>query len=294
MEKFAQILISGVAVGGIYAMAALGFVLIFKATRVVNFAQGSLMMLGGYVGFAAVVTWSMPIVLGFVVSAVVVGLVGALIYVLTLRPVVNRGTDTGGFAQVIITMAWTILIVAAIQFIWGAVAQRPPNIFPTGTTEVGGILLAYNDMGTIAITLVVVLAFTLLFRFTRYGLVLRGLADNRQAAVMMGADPRIANAGAWALAAAAAALAGFTLTTYSPLTLTFGDIALMAFPAVVLGGIDSIVGGLIGGILIGIVQQLAAGYIDPGFGQTAGFIVMLVVLLVRPNGILGSPETVRL
>src|SRR5215207_5574832 len=121
---------------------------------------------------------------------------------------------------------------------------------------------------------------------------MRGLADNRQAAVMMGASETRANVGAWALAGAAAAIAGLTLTSYSPLGLTFPELAMLAFPAVVLGGIDSIPGGLAGGILIGIAQQLAGGYIDPAFGQTAGFIIMLIVLMVRPYGLLGSPEVV--
>lgn len=293
MEKFLQLLVSGIAVGGIYAIAALGFVLIFKATKIINFSQGSLMMLGGYIGFAVTVSLALATPFAFVIAAVVVAAVGALMYALTLRPVASRSHDTE-FAQVIITMAWTIIIISVIHFLWGPIALRPPDIFPSGTTEVLGLRIAYNDIGTIIITVVVITIFTLLFRFTRYGLVMRALASNPQAAVMMGANPAIANAGAWALAAGVAAIAGVTLTAYSPLTLTFGDIALMAFPAAVLGGIDSIPGGLLGGILIGIVQQMASGYVDPGFGQTAGFILMLLVLLMRPNGLLGSPETARI
>jgi len=293
VEKFVQLTISGIAVGGIYAMAALGFVLIFKATRVINFAQGAWMMLGGYVGFAAAVTWGLPIILSFFVAAVVLGFVGAAIYGFTLAPIESAHTDTH-YAQVITTMGWTIIITAIVQFIWGPISRRFPPIFPGGTFEVLGVRIAWNDVGTIGITLVVVLAFTLLFRFTRYGLVMRGVADNRQSAVMMGASERVVNLGAWGLAACAAAVAGVTLTTYSPLGLTFQDWALLAFPAVVLGGIDSIPGGLAGGILIGVVQQLAAGYIDPGFGQAAGFMLMLVVLLVRPNGLFGSVEAARL
>jgi branched-chain amino acid transport system permease protein len=292
MEKFIQLLVSGIAVGGIYAMAALGFVLVFKATRVINFAQGHLMMLGGYVAFAAAVSWSLPIPLAFAVAAAIVGGVGALMYLTSLAPISTRGGNTE-FAQVIITMAWSLVIVAAIQFTWGAVGLRMDPIFPGGTFELAGARISYNDVGTIVITLVVVALFTVFFKYTRYGLTMRALADNPQAAVILGASQLRANAGAWLLAAAAAAIAGVTLTAYSPLSLTFGDIAMMAFPAVVLGGMDSIPGGLIGGIIIGLVQQFAAGYIDPGFGQTAGFIIMLVVLLIRPHGILGSPEAVR-
>ena len=123
------------------------------------------------------------------------------------------------------------------------------------------------------------IAFTLFFEYTRFGLVMRGMADNRQAAVMMGADEQRTNLGAWVLAGVGAAIAGLTLSTYSPLTLSFPDLAFLAFPAVVLGGIDSIPGALAGGILIGIVQQMAGGYISADFSTTAGFIVMLGVLL---------------
>jgi branched-chain amino acid transport system permease protein len=293
VEKFAQLTVSGIAVGGIYAMAALGFVLVFKATRIINFAQGAMMMLGGYVGFAVAVTLGLPIVTAFLLSAIVLAAVGALVYGATLRPLSRRQTDTE-FAQVISTMGWTIMITAAVQYIWGPISRRFPPIFPSGTFEIAGVRISYNDVGTIGITLAVVIAFTLLFQYTRYGLVMRGLADNRQAAVMLGASETRANIGAWALAGAAAAIAGLTLTSYSPLGLTFPDLAMLAFPAVVLGGIDSIPGGLAGGVLIGIVQQYAGGYIDPGFGQTAGFMLMLIVLLIRPHGLFGSKEVVRL
>jgi branched-chain amino acid transport system permease protein len=293
MEKFAQLLVSGIAVGGIYAISALGFVLIFKATKIVNFAQGNLMMLGGYVGYAALITWSLSMPLAFAVSALVIAAVGALIYLLTLRPIASRAGSTE-FAQVIITMACTIVIAAVVQYIWGPGQQNVPNIFPTGVFMVAGVRIAYNDVGTIAITLGVVIAFTLLFRFTRFGLTMRALADNRQAAVMVGANPDLVCAGAWALAAAVAAVAGMTLTSYGGLNLSFGNIALLAFPAAVLGGIDSIPGALVGGILIGIVQSMAGGYIDPAFGQTAGFMVMLIFLMVRPNGLFGSPDIARI
>ncbi|HVV91682.1 MAG TPA: branched-chain amino acid ABC transporter permease [Solirubrobacterales bacterium] len=293
MEKFFQILVSGIAVGGIYAIAALGFVLIFKATRIVNFAQGSLMMLGGYVGYAAVVTWSLSMPIAFIVSAIAIATVGAVIYLLTLRPVASRAGDTS-FAQVIITMACTIVIAAVVQYIWGPTQLNMPDIFPSGVFMVGGVRIAWADVGTIGITLAVVVVFTAVFRFTRFGLMMRALADNRQAAVMVGANPDLVSAGAWALAAAVAAIAGMTLTSYGGLNLSFGNIALLAFPAAVLGGIDSIPGALVGGVLIGIVQQLSGGYIDPAFGQTAGFIVMLIVLMLRPNGLFGSPDIARI
>jgi branched-chain amino acid transport system permease protein len=293
MEKFAQLLVSGIAVGGIYAISALGFVLIFKATKIVNFAQGSLMMLGGYVGYAVVVTWSLSMPVAFVVSALAIGAVGAIIYMVTLRPVASRPGNSE-FAQVIITMGCTTVIAAVVQYIWGASPLNVPNIFPTGIFEVAGVRIAYADVGTIAITLGVVVVFTLLFRLTRFGLMMRALADNRQAAVMVGANPDLVCAGAWGLAAAVAAIAGMTLTSYGGLNLSFGNIALLAFPAAVLGGIDSIPGALVGGILIGIVQQMAGGYINPAFGQTAGFIVMLAFLMVRPNGLFGSPDIARI
>jgi branched-chain amino acid transport system permease protein len=293
VEKFFQLLVSGVARGGIYAMAALGFVLIFKATRVINFAQGALMMLGGYVGFAVAATWGLPIVIAFALGGLAVAVVGGFMYWSSLAPLESSDTNTE-FAQVIITMGWSILIAAVVQYIWGPISRRFPTIFPSGTFQIHGVRIAYIDVGTIGITLAVVLACSLIFQFTRYGLVMRGIADNRQSAVMMGADERRANIGAWALAAGVAAIAGITLSSYTPLGLTYPDVAMMAFPAVVLGGIDSIPGGLVGGILIGVIQQMAGGYIDPAFGTTAGFILMLVVLLVRPNGLLGSPEAVRL
>ncbi len=292
MERFIQTAISGVAVGGIYAMAALGFVLVFKATRIINFAQGLLMTLGGYMGLAFAVSLAIPIPIAFLLSAVVVSGVGSLMYVSSLAPVSRRGGNTE-FAQVIITIGWSIMISATIQYFWGPVTRSFPDIFPQGVWVVSGVRVPYEDLGTIAITVGVVLVFTLIFNYTRFGLIMRGVADNRQAAVILGASERMVSTGAWALATAAAAVAGVTLTSYVPLGLTFGDIALMAFPAVVIGGIDSVPGGLVGGVLVGVVQQMAAAYIDPGIGLTAGFTVMLVVLLIRPSGLFGSPEVAR-
>ena len=129
MEKFIQLLVSGIAAGGIYAMAALGFVLVFKATRIINFAQGSMMMLGGYVGFAFAVSAGLPIILSFALSAVVLGATGAAMYGISLRPLVRRKTNTE-FAQVIITMGWTIIIGAVVELIWGALPKNFPQIFP--------------------------------------------------------------------------------------------------------------------------------------------------------------------
>jgi branched-chain amino acid transport system permease protein len=293
MDKFLQTLVSGIAVGGIYAIAALGFVLVFKATRVINFAQGAMMLLGGYVAYAFSVSMGLPLAVAVVAATATIAAGGGGMYLVSLGPVTRRPGNTE-FAQVIMTMAWSIIFISVVQLIWGAVGKTFPSFFPAGTIKLGGVRIAYEDLGTIGITIVVVLVFALVFRFTKLGLLMRGLADNAQAAVAMGANQRAVNIAAWALAGAAAAIAGITLTSYVPLGLTFGDVALMAFPAVVLGGIDSIPGGLLGGALIGIVQQMAAAYIDPGFGLVAGFLVMLVVLLVRPTGLLGSREVVRL
>lgn len=293
MEKFLQLTVGGLAVGGIYAVAALGFVIIFKSTRVINFAQGAMMALGGYVGFAAITLLSLPLPIAIAVSAVVTAAVVGLIYVSTIAPVAARGNSTE-FAQVIITMGWSIVLLSLIELMFGPLVKSMPRIFPTGTFSVGTIRIPYQDVGTISVAAVIITVFAVIFTWTRFGLVLRGLSDNRQAAVALGANAVRVGFGAWALGGAAAALAGLTLTSYVPLSLTFGEIALLAFPAVVLGGIDSIPGALFGGVVIGLVQQYASGYVDTGFGTVAGFMVMLIVLLVRPNGLLGSKEVVRL
>lgn len=293
MEKLLQLTAAGIAVGGIYATAALGFVLIYKATRVLNFAQGALMMLGGYAAFAAATMWSLPLALAILAGTAITAATGGVMYMSSLGPVQRRGGNTE-FAQVIMTMAWSLIIIAVIHVVFGPMVKQFPNFLPDGTFTLAGARIPFADVGAIAITACVIVVFTLIFSRTRFGLVMRGLSDNRQAAVMLGANERWVSAAAWALASSAAAVAGVTLAAYVPLSLSFADVALLAFPAVVLGGIDSIPGGLLGGVIIGLVQQYSSGYIDPGFGMTSGFIIMLVVLLVRPQGLFGSKEVIRL
>ncbi len=209
MENFLQLTVGGLAVGGIYAVAALGFVIIFKSTRVINFAQGAMMALGGYVGFAAITLLSLPLPIAIAVSAVVTAAVVGLIYVSTIAPVAARGNSTE-FAQVIITMGWSIVLLSLIELMFGPLVKSMPRIFPTGTFSVGTIRIPYQDVGTISVAAVIITVFAVIFTWTRFGLVLRGLSDNRQAAVALGANAVRVGFGAWALGGAAAALAAHT------------------------------------------------------------------------------------
>jgi branched-chain amino acid transport system permease protein len=297
MTDFIEITLGGLALGARYALVALGFVIIYKATGVINFAQGALVALGAYLTYAAINTFDLPFALAVVGGAAGTALAGALIEALVLRRMVGQPV----FAVIMITIGLLFIIEQAVTSVWGFDALNLNDPWGVSTVDVGGVSLAERHLWSLAIAAVVLSAFFAFFRFTDWGVAMRATAFDQEAALAQGISARKVFALSWAIAGALAALAGVMLASGpAAVTPTISLIALLAFPAMIVGGLDSPAGAVIGGLIIGVTQNLVAGYQDDvapwlgdGFSRVAPYVVMIIILLVRPYGLFGTPEVRR-
>jgi branched-chain amino acid transport system permease protein len=288
LDTLIQATLSGIALGCVYALVALGFVLIYKATEVVNFAQGELMMVGAYIYFSLVTMVGMPPLMAFAATLVLSGLLGAVIERLVLHPLVDEPTLT----LVMVTIGLATVLRALTGMIWSHDTHVFPSPIPGGALRLGEIAVPWVDMWTVALTVVLAGLLYVFFHYTRLGTAMRAVAQNRYAAQLMGISVDRIFTMTWALAAALGAIGGMLLADISYLHTNMGFIGLRAFPAVVLGGMESIPGALIGGVVIGVIESLAGVYIDPILGSgthtIVAFVILLAVLLLKPSGLFGA------
>jgi len=288
LDTLIQASLSGVAIGCVYSLVALGFVLIYKATGVLNFAQGELMMVGAYIYFSLVTSLDMTPLLAFGATLVLAGLLGALVERLVLHPLV----DEPPFTLVMVTIGLATLLRAVTGMIWSHDTFAFPSPVPEGAVHVGQVAVPLVDVWTMAVTMVLSLLLFLFFHYTRLGTAMRAVAQNRYAAQLMGISVDRIFTLTWALAASLGAIGGMLLADISFLHTNMGFIGLRAFPAVVLGGMESIPGALLGGLIIGLIESLAGVYLDPILGggthQVLAFVILLVVLMLRPTGLFGA------
>jgi branched-chain amino acid transport system permease protein len=298
MDEFFQILFGGIALGARYALVALGFVIIYKATGVINFAQGGLLALGAYFTYELVNDGGVPFWLAVLGGCVGTALVGAA----TERVVLRRMVGQPVFAVIMITIGLLFIIDQVITAAWGFDALNLADPWGVDTVDVGEVALAVKDLWTIGIAIAVLGAFFAFFRFTDWGVAMRATAFDQEAALAQGISARNVFALSWAISGVLAALAGVTLAAGGGAGLSpgIGTIALLAFPAMIVGGLDSPAGAVLGGLIIGVTQALVSGYQDDvapwlgdGFAGVAPFVVMILILLVRPYGLFGTPEVRR-
>ena len=287
MDTLIQASMSCIALGCVYALVALGFVLIYKATEVVNFAQGDLMMVGAYIYYSLVTMWDMAPLAAFAATLVLAALLGAVIERVVLHPLVDEPT----FTLVMVTVGLSTVLRALTGMIWSHDTHAFPSPIPEGVARLGEVAVPWVDMWTVALTLALAVLLFFFFHYTRLGTAMRAVAQNRYAAQLMGISVDRIFTLTWALAAALGAIGGMLLADISYLHTNMGFIGLRAFPAVVLGGMESIPGALLGGLTIGLIESLAGVYLDPILGNGThtiiAFVILLAVLLLKPAGLFG-------
>ena len=292
-----QTLFSGVALGAKYALVALGFVVIFKATGVINFAQASFVLVGGYLTFNAVNTWG----LAFYPSVLVAMLGGALLGIAIEGLILRRMVGEAPFTLIMVTIGVLYVVDNLVTAIWGPDLKDLGDPWGSDVIHVGDVVLPVRELWSIGTTAVVLLLFFLFFRFSPLGLAMRATALDQEAAMAQGISARTVYRTSWAIAGVVAALAGVMLSSGpAALSPTVGLIALAAFPAMILGGMESPLGAVVGGLIIGLVQQFTAllqpeyaEWLGDSFQNVAPYIVMILILLVRPYGLFGTKEVRR-
>jgi branched-chain amino acid transport system permease protein len=285
--RILQLVVNGSAAGCIYGLIALGFVLIYKATEMVNFAQGDIMMLGGFAAFTFISTLGMNYWLGALCAVAVTAAFGYLLDVFILRRVIGQPQ----FAVVMLTLGLGFIFRAAAGIGWGydSIAFNTP--FTNKVSRFGPLVLGQDNLSIIVGTVLLCGVLYLFFSKTRLGIAMQASSQNQLAAYYMGIPVRTVFSLIWAISAGVAAVAGILLSPVSMIDVNMGFLGLKAFAAAVLGGFGSIPGALVGGVILGVVEQLAGYFLPPGTQDVTSNVVLLGVLVLRPQGLFG--QTIR-
>ena len=284
--QFLQLVISGVAQGCIYGLIALGFVLIYKATETVSFAQGELMMLGAFCGLGVMTFMGQPFWIAIVASIGAMALFGVLLERAVIRPILGQPA----FSIVMLTIGIGYVLRGLITMIpnIGTETHTLPVPYKDQVLSLGGLILSAEQLVVIAVTTLLCGLLFALFKYSKLGVAMQAASQNQLAAYYMGIPVQRINGLVWGLAAAVAAVAGLLLAPITFVHANMGFIGLKAFPAAVVGGFGSLPGAIVGGLVIGIVESLSGFYLPDGFKDIAAYIVVLIMLMVKPNGLFGG------
>lgn len=293
MNELLQALTVGLSVGAVYGLVALGFVLIYKSSRVLNIAQGELVLVSAFICYFFSVQLGLPFYLAVVLTIGLSFLLGRLIERLLLRPMIGQPL----LAVIMMTIGLGFVLSSIVMAIWGADFFIYPQYLPTQVIKVGVIVISQEYLWSLTIALLMLAVFALFFRYTGLGLEMRAVADDEQAALSMGIDVRRIYGMAWGISCVASALAGIALGTIMAVFYYLSFVGLKAIPAVIVGGLESIPGAIIGGLIIGLLENVAGLYVDPilaGIKEVFPYFILIIVLLVRPHGLFGEKRIERI
>ncbi len=284
--QFVQLIVSGIAQGCIYGLIALGFVLIYKATETVSFTQGELMMLGAFSAFCAMAWLGLSFWLAALCAVVAMALLGMLLERLVIRPILGQPA----FSIVMLTIGIGYVARGLVTMIPAIGTETHTLAVPykDQVFKLGALVLNAEQLAVIGTTGVLCALLFALFRYSKLGIAMQAASQNQLAAYYMGIPVRRLNGMVWGLAAAVAAVAGLLLAPITFVHANMGLIGLKAFPAAVVGGFGSLPGAIVGGLVIGIVESLSGFYLPDGFKDVAAYIVVLLMLMVKPNGLFGE------
>jgi branched-chain amino acid transport system permease protein len=297
MTTFFQLFAAGVALGCIYALVALGFTVIYRASQVINFAQGALVLIGAYLISWFALDRHFSFAVSVVLALVITIAVGVVFQVLVLRRIVGQPI----FTVVMITIGLNIVLQGGVPAVFGGTQRSLGDPWGASSIDIGSVGVTWVTVWTVVTTFVILGLFFVFNRYSRYGLAMRATAADEEAAMAVGVPTKRVYAIAWGLAGAVATVGGLFLAAFPrSLDPSIGAIALRAFPAIILGGLDSPLGAVVGGLVIGLVEELTAGY-QPNYASWLGhnfyivapYIVMILVLLIRPYGLFGSRPAER-
>ena len=293
MEFLIQLLVAGLVVGSVYAMVALGFVLIYKSSGVINFAQGELLLIGAYLCLWLTVDVQVPFLASLLVTLTFSVVLGFGIERVFLRPMIGEPV----LSVIMLTIGLSAVLRGTIIMLWGTDTRVFPDLFPSAPLEVGFVKISQVYVWSLALSVIFLTVFTLFFKYTTIGIAMRATSDDQTAALSMGISVKRVFAIAWAIAAVVAAVGGILLGNINGINLSLSQFGLKVFPAVILGGIDSVPGAIVGGFAVGLLESLSSGYLDPLFGggvrEVAPFVMLVMVLMIRPYGLFGQERIER-
>ncbi|WP_169989025.1 branched-chain amino acid ABC transporter permease [Microbispora sp. H10836] len=296
MTENAQILASGVAAGCVLALVALGFVIVSKATGVLNIAQGGFVALGAYLTYSGQEILNLPFWPAVLLATVLVAVVAAVLE----ATIVHRVALQGLYPPILVTFGISIVVPAVIAGVWGTAQLTLHDPWGLAKVSIGSLSIGQRDLAVVVVTLVVLALFVLFFRFSRLGLAMQAAAEDPEAAMAQGISDRLVHRLAWAISGALGAIAGSLLATTGGGGVRPGMevLALLALPVIIFGGLTSPTGAVVAGLVIGVVQQFAVvrlpDAVGDGFHEVVPYLLMLAMLLVRPQGLFGSAQARRI
>jgi branched-chain amino acid transport system permease protein len=287
-------MVAGIATGSIYSLIAIGLVLIFKSSGVINFAQGSMVMVGAFLSYAFVTQLHIHVYVSLFLAILISAIIGVLIERFALRYL----TGVSLISIIMVTLGISIIMDGGALAIWGSSNFTFPRMFPSFSVTFAGIKISSSYIWSFITSMSLLLVFFIFFKYSSLGLSMRAAADNQKLSVALGISPRKILSLTWAISAAVATAGGVLLASLSSLHVNLSYIGLTVFPVVILGGLDSIVGATVGGLVVGVIEAVAGVYIAPllggAFQQVAAFAFLLIILLFKPYGLFGSKEIERL
>ncbi len=288
MTFFIQLLVTGIVVGSIYGLVALGFVLIYRASDALNLANGEFVLIGAYISLTIMTAYNLPFILAVLITLVFSAVLGLVVERIILRPLQNAPV----ISVIMATIGLSSVLGGAVHMIWGTQPKSFPAVFPATPVEFSGIIIAPVYLYSFIIVMVLLIIFSLFFKFSKMGIAMRAVADDQEAALSMGINIKTVYAMTWAIAAVVAAVGGILLGNINGVSGSMATIGLTVLPVVILGGLDSILGAILGGFIIGIIQNLAGGYLDPlvggGLKEVVPFIIIVIILMIKPYGLFGK------
>jgi branched-chain amino acid transport system permease protein len=292
---FLQLILNGLIVGALYGVVAMSFVLIYKASQVVNFAQGEFLLVGAWMCWWFLTEWHLPFAVGFLFTLIFMTLFGIILQAVVLRPLIGEPV----ISVIMATIGLGIFFQALMKWIFGVFAKPFPAVLGTERVSVLGLEIQSAYLLSLAISLVIMAGFGWFFRYSRHGLAMRATAFDQQVAQSLGISVPRVFAMAWAISAAVSAVAGVTVAMVNGVSAALSVYGIKVFPAVILGGLDSVVGAVLGGLIVGVLENLAQ-YVDSewlnwgNMVQVAPFYALLLILLIKPYGLFGTKNIERI
>ncbi len=295
MDYFIQLIISGLVIGSIYSLVALGFTVIYKATRVVNFAQGELLMFGAYACYSVVVQYHVPFIPALFITMAFSALLALGIERVVLRPMIGEPI----ISIIMVTIGLALVLTSIVKAIWGTqILVYRPKLFPQTSVGVFGVPVSLEFLWCFILSILLLIVFSIFFKYSRAGIAMRATAFSNQVAQSMGISVKKIFALSWVIASVVSALGGILIGNINGINSQLSHFGLKVFPAVILGGLDSILGAAIGGLAIGLLENLSDGFFKiylnvSGVKEVAPFIILVIILMVKPYGLFGTEDIER-
>ncbi len=295
MDFFLQLGVTGFALGMVYALIAIGFVIILKCSAAFNIAQGHFVMIGGYLGYTYLVVFHLPIWATLILAIITASIIGLLLERFTLRPLIGQPV----LAVIMMTIALSTVFEGVAGLIWGGEYKTYHGLLPALSLKIGNISLPSESLIGLIVSVIIVVLLLAFFRYTRMGLAMMATAGDEQVAQSSGIRVTTVYALSWVISCIVGVIGGILLGGVSGVMIPLAEVGLKAFAVVLLGGVNSIGGAILAGIILGVSENVAAGYLDPllpggGLAHVFPFILMIVVLTIRPYGLFGQKRIERI